>query len=367
MMLAPSGGCLDAVSRRHHTVEDVMTTSVVTADRLTPYKEIARLLAEHRISGLPVLVAGWQVVGVVSEADLLEAQDKAARQASPGTVRRICRVRALRHPRLVAAELMSAPPVTIHPDATIPAAVRAMNTHHVRRLPVTGADHQLIGIVSRRDLLSVFLRPDTDINHDVRRVLDEIPLTHSAGVIVTVRHGVVTVTGTIQPVTGAPQLVTRLIWDVDGVVDVVTRDLPGRADPAAGEAGRDDPHEQLPLPARPGLDSGLNGRRALGLGFHVVRRSLDQHAPALAPGRVDLVDLERHLVIPARNPGLQVLIQRAVLGGPEHDRPVVPLVVHRQHRRTEPALVGDAADSALRYQPQALGLIEFLDRAVRHA
>jgi hypothetical protein len=98
-----------------------------------------------------------------------------------------------------------------------------------------------------------------------------------------------------------------------------------------------------------------------------MRRSLDQHAPSLAAGCVDVVDLERHLVIPARNPGLQVLIERAVLGGPEHHRPVVPLVVHRQHHQTEPALVCDAADSALRYQPQALGLLEFIDRAVRHA
>jgi CBS domain-containing protein len=242
-MMAPSGVYLDAMSRRHRTVEDVMTTSVVTADRLTPYKEIARLLAEHRISGLPVLVAGWQVVGVVSEADLLEAQDTDTRQASIGIVSRICRVRALPHPSLTAGELMTAPAVTIHPDATGPAAVRAMNGHHVRRLPVTGADRQLIGIVSRRDLLSVFLRPDTDIINDVRRVLDEIPLTHSVGVIVTVRHGVVTLTGTIQPASDRPQnprdlvlLVTRLIWDVDGVVDVVIRrrEVKGRPEARRG-------------------------------------------------------------------------------------------------------------------------------------
>jgi CBS domain-containing protein len=74
---------------------------------------------------------------------------------------------------------MTAPAVTIHPDATIPAAVHVMNTHHVRRLPVTGADRQLIGIVSRRDVLGVVLRPDTDIARDVRRVLGEIPLTTS--------------------------------------------------------------------------------------------------------------------------------------------------------------------------------------------
>src|ERR1700678_3152828 len=151
----------------HRTVEDVMTTPVVTADRLTPYKEIARLLAEHQISGLPVLVDGWRGGGVVSEADLLTARDTAARDTAP-------RDRTAAHPGLTAGELMTAPAVTIHPDATIPAAVHVMNTHHVRMLPVTGADRQLIGIVSRRDVLGVVLRPDADIPRDVRQVLDEI-------------------------------------------------------------------------------------------------------------------------------------------------------------------------------------------------
>ena len=205
----------------HRRVEDVMTTPVVTADRLTPYKEIVRLLAEHRISGLPVLADGWQVIGVVSEADLLAVRDQAA---------------APRHLGLTAGDLMTAPPVTIPPDAAIPAAVRLMNAHHFRRLPVTGADRQLIGIVSRRDVLSVFLRPDIDIARDVRLVLDEV-LAAPATVTVTVCHGVVTLAGTLAgtlgPTTGRSQeprtchdlspLTARLMADVDGVIDVVTR------------------------------------------------------------------------------------------------------------------------------------------------
>ena len=67
--------------RWHSRVRDVMTTSVVTVDRITPYKEIARLLAEHKISAVPVLIMGRHVAGVVSEADLLTAQDQAARRA----------------------------------------------------------------------------------------------------------------------------------------------------------------------------------------------------------------------------------------------------------------------------------------------
>lgn len=231
--MVPSGNDHGAWPRRHRTVEDVMATSVVTADQLTPYKEIARLLAEHQISGLPVLVDGWQVAGVVSETDLLAVQDKAARLARTKP-RRLWQVREPRQPSLTAGELMTVPPILIRPDATIAAAVRTMTRHHVRRLPVTGADRQLIGIVSRRDVLSLFLRPDTDIARDVRQVLGELPLADPASVVVTVRHGVVTIAGTIEPAAGGPHgarhsrvlippHAVRLIGDIDGVVDVVTR------------------------------------------------------------------------------------------------------------------------------------------------
>src|SRR6478672_2664326 len=100
-------------------------------------------------------------------------------------------------------------------------------------------------------------------------------------------------------------------------------------DAAAGDTVGDDPQEQLPFPGRPGLHASLLGRRTLGLALDMVRRSLDQDTPALAAGQVDLVDLERHQVVAAGDPGLQVLVQRAVLGGAEYDRSVVPLVVDR--------------------------------------
>jgi CBS domain-containing protein len=224
-------------SRWARRVSDVMTTSVVTVDRITPYQDIDRLLAEHKISGVPVLKMGRHVVGVVSESDLLAAEDKSVRQArleaeSP----RRWRLRQPPRTGLTAGTLMTAPAITIGPDTTIPGAARLMNTHRVRRLPVVDGDGKLVGIVSRRDLLSVFLRPDDDIAHDVRRVLDELPLTNPADVTVTVRHGEVTLAG---PVESASQryrdlipIALRLVWDVDGVVDVVN---------ALGQAGESAP------------------------------------------------------------------------------------------------------------------------------
>ena len=217
---------------RHHRwarkVSDVMTTSVLTVDRITPFQDIDRLLAEHRISGVPVLMMGRQVAGVVSEADLLAAEDESARRARMASaIGRRWRLRKQPHVSLTAGALMKSPAITIGPDATIPAAARLMNTHHVRRLPVVDSGGKLVGIVSRRDLLSVFLRPDSDIIHDARQVLGELPLTDPKDVIVTVRHGVVTLAGRMRPEPDQEQdllpLALRLIWDIDGVVDVVNK------------------------------------------------------------------------------------------------------------------------------------------------
>lgn len=235
-------------------VGDVMATDVVTIDRATPYKEIAALLATHHVSGVPVLTMGCHVAGVVTEADLLAAQRKTARrvrvaargapwwQSLPG---------GSRHPALTAGELMSSPAITISPEATVAAAATCMSDRHVGRLPVIDDDGKLIGLVSRRDLLTVFLRPDKQVAADVRRVLDDILLSGASfnpgEVDVTVRDGIVTLTGRYGRRSGSHAyllpLAIRLMWDVDGVIDII--DELGRAAPGedrtatAGGGGAD--------------------------------------------------------------------------------------------------------------------------------
>jgi CBS domain-containing protein len=223
--------------RQHHgrwqqRVGDVMTTPVVTVNLRTPYKQIAAMLAQHQISAVPVLVLGRHVAGVVSEADLLAAQDKRLREAqleSGGHFRR--HAGASKHRGLTAGELMTSPAITTHPDAPLPAAARLMTTRHLKRLPVVeagttfggGVGGKLIGIVSRRDLLGVFLRQDEDIAGDVREMLAQLPQADPDAVAVTVRNGIVTLEG---PLGSAEEhdlirVAGRLAWDVDGVVDVV--------------------------------------------------------------------------------------------------------------------------------------------------
>jgi CBS domain-containing protein len=222
----PARGILQHHGRWHHRVRDVMTTSVITVDRITPYKEIAAKLAEHHISSVPVLILGRHVAGLVSEADLLAVEDKRERDARAhaegGLHRHLTRQK---HWGLTAEELMTSPPITIHPDASLPAAARLMNSHHLKRLPVISPDGTLAGIVSRCDLLSVFLRPDEDIAREVREMLAQILLADPGAVTVRVHNGIVTLTG--EPDLGGQgdliPVAVRLTWDIDGVVDVVNK------------------------------------------------------------------------------------------------------------------------------------------------
>ena len=89
---------------------------------------------------------------------------------------------------LTAGTLMSKQAITVRPDATIAGAARMMNTHGIGRLPVVDSKGKLAGIVSRHDLLSVFLRPDADIAHDVGQLLEELALVDPMGIVVRVRQ-----------------------------------------------------------------------------------------------------------------------------------------------------------------------------------
>lgn len=212
--------------RWRQRVRDVMTTKVITVDRITPYKEIAALLAKHKISAVPVLMLGRHVAGVVSEADLLAAQQKrerAAHAAAGGGLHLTHRHDA--HQGLTAEQLMTSPAITIYPEAALSTAARLMNNHNLKSLPVVTPDGTLAGIVSRGDLLSVFLRSDEDIAGEVRGMLSKVLLTDPGAASVRVRNGVVILGG--QPAAGTdPGLVpvaVRLTWDIAGVVDVIEK------------------------------------------------------------------------------------------------------------------------------------------------
>jgi CBS domain-containing protein len=212
--------------RWRQRVRDVMTTKVITVDRITPYKEIAVVLAKHKISAVPVLMLGRHVAGVVSEADLLAAQQKRERavQAATGGGLHFAHRHDV-HQGLTAEQLMTSPAITINPEAALSTAARLMNSHNLKSLPVVNPDGGLAGIVSRCDLLRVFLRSDEDIAGEVRDMLSKVLPTDPDAVSARVRNGVVILGG--QPAAGTdPGLVpvaVRLIWDIAGVVDVIDK------------------------------------------------------------------------------------------------------------------------------------------------
>jgi CBS domain-containing protein len=205
-------------------VQEVMTTNVATVGEDAPFKQIVRALAERRISALPVLDAAGRVVGVVSEADLLHKEEFPERPDDRWRIehrrRRIARAKAVGD---TAAELMTAPAVTVEPEATVAEAATLLERHGIKRLPVVDDAGRLVGIASRADLLKVFLRSDQNIR---REVLEDV-LLHTMWVdpdafTVEVHDGVVTLAGPLEFASLIP-IAVRLVHGVDGVVDVVDR------------------------------------------------------------------------------------------------------------------------------------------------
>jgi CBS domain-containing protein len=202
---------------RQWQVSDVMTTDVVTAPEDTPVGDIVDILATHHVSAVPVVVDADRVVGVVSQADLLPrlaATTQVGRRRSRG--RRRAKAAATS-----ARELMSTPALTIAPDAPLSAAARKMQAKNVKRLLVTDDTGQLLGIVSRADLLRVYARPDAAIRCDViEQVLGRALWIDPSQVHVKVDAGAVTLSGTVGRRTTAA-IAARLTADVPGVVAVV--------------------------------------------------------------------------------------------------------------------------------------------------
>jgi CBS-domain-containing membrane protein len=205
-------------------VREVMTHDVVTVDEHAPFKDVAALITERRVSAVPVLDREGRVLGIVSEADLLLKEEfpegSASRRLFQGRRQRIDRAKAAGD---TAAELMTAPAVTVGPDASVAEAARLLDRHGIKRLPVVDPAGPLLGIVSRADLLKVFLRPDADIAADVRlQVLMLGMWMDPDTVVVDVRDGVVTLTGQLERRSLIP-ITVRLVRGLDGVVDVVDR------------------------------------------------------------------------------------------------------------------------------------------------
>ncbi|GAB2782084.1 CBS domain-containing protein [Streptomyces chlorus] len=219
----------------HQKVRDVMSGAVVRIQGATPFKEIAHLLLEYDITAVPVVDADDRPVGVVSEADLLHKMwgRQEGEAGGPGVVPQPEKAWATD-----AAGLMTSPALCAAEDWSVVDAARMMAQHGIKRLLVVDSAGRLRGVVSRSDLLRVFVREDrairTEIVEDVLvRALGEAP----SAVEVNVTHGHVSLIGQLSSRAMAEEL-EELCRNVDGVVDVEFRTVPGAgADGGPARAG----------------------------------------------------------------------------------------------------------------------------------
>jgi CBS domain-containing protein len=213
-------------------VRDVMTTDVVTARPGMTLKEAAREMAAHGISGMPVIDEELRIVGVISEADLI-AKETPEPDVNGHLLRRLAH-RGLsdeerRFEARVVSAAMTSPAVTVDAYYTLPGAAGQMLEHGVNRLPVVRAG-QLVGIVTRADLVRAFARADGDVLADIREAvaLQKELWSEDAPVAISVDEGEVTLTGAVRrralaerlpsaarAVPGVVGVRSELTWSVD--------------------------------------------------------------------------------------------------------------------------------------------------------
>ena len=208
------------------TVRDVMKPHVMHVAPETPLKDVAQVLIDRRISGVPVVDAQGTVVGVVSEADFLikeQGVDAVSHRPlsrwfgdSVATKTTLSKLAAV-----TAGEAMTTPAITIEPTASISLAAQTMTKRRVNRLPVVDGG-ELVGIVTRSDLLRAYVLPDDDLEATIRDdVMRKLLWLDPALFTIVVRDGIVSVGGRVE-LHSTAESIGRAIAMVPGVIDLQT-------------------------------------------------------------------------------------------------------------------------------------------------
>ena len=143
------------------TVAEIMTTELITVSPKTSLQEAIQIIADRKISGLPVVDDEGQLVGIISETDLTW---QATGVEAPPYVMFLDSVIYLQNPAKhnqevhkalgqTVAEAMSEKPTTIKQDRLVREAARIMHEKKVRRLPVVDDNDKLIGIITQGDVI----------------------------------------------------------------------------------------------------------------------------------------------------------------------------------------------------------------------
>ena len=205
-----------------NTVRDVMTPQVITVTPDSSWKDAVRLVEQARVHALPVVEDG-RVVGIVAQSDLLLKEELLT---GPLTMRAMPRQRRrdkIRARAMTVRQMMSKPVITIEPDAQLGTAARLLHRRRIGRLPVLDGG-ELVGIVTRSDLLRVFLREDAEIRGEVDEVLANLAPKIGNGLTGAVDDGVVTLTGEVATLSMALAVLSE-VRRIGGVVVIEDRTL----------------------------------------------------------------------------------------------------------------------------------------------
>jgi len=211
-------------------VEEIMTKDVITVSPKTPIHEAAELMIDHGVSGLPVVDDAGSVVGIVSEGDLILREKP--RERMPwwkvffGDAERLAREYQKAHGMTV-GEVMTRSLITVSPDLPIESVALILDEHGIRRVPVV-ADGQLLGIVSRGDLIKALAKAparaggqpsDERIVREMRARLAEEPWVSNRGIVVQAKDGVLSLWGLVLTETekSAVETMARTIEGCKGI------------------------------------------------------------------------------------------------------------------------------------------------------
>jgi CBS domain-containing protein len=202
-------------------VEQIMTRDVITVTRDTPLKDVAQVLVENRISGVPVCGPGGNVLGVVSEADILRKEEGVSPDLSRPLAWLVRRLDGELEKVVArtAGQAMSAPAITVRPTQHVSEVARLMVDMRINRMPVVDRDG-LVGIVSRADLMRAFIRPDAELEREIREdVLLRTMLLTPGDVEVSVEQGCVLLRGEVNAEADI-EVLERCVRRVPGVLEV---------------------------------------------------------------------------------------------------------------------------------------------------
>lgn len=205
-------------------VRDVMTTNVFTARADMSLKEVATRMLEYGISGMPIVDEEERVVGVLSETDILFKERTAPER--DGLVDWLVHYGedppAAKLNARTARQAMTSPAVTITPRRSIAEAAELMLDLKIDRLPVVDAG-ELIGIVTRADLVRAFTRTDEEIEREIiRDVILKTLWVSPDRVTVRIDHGQVTLEGCVDSEAEA-EIILKFVKAVPGVVSIESK------------------------------------------------------------------------------------------------------------------------------------------------